>query len=108
MGVPAECRDVIVVKRIAFLLVVQKIQPDVVTSVELVPFHNETVKTYISTTINCLLSSTSSPRQKLPKPETVQVKDIRAFLYSLEETADLRSCFLVQSLFHILCGSGHA
>ena len=39
-------------------------------------------------------SGISSPRKKLPRLETAQVKDIRAFLNSLEETEDLQNCYI--------------
>lgn len=45
-----------VVKRISILLLVLKIQQDVVTSVELVPFHNVTIK---------IATSTTSPEKRL-------------------------------------------
>ena len=50
--VPVVRQCVVVVKRIAILLIVLKIEPHVITSVELVPFQNVTVKSEISTTIN--------------------------------------------------------
>ena len=43
---------------------------------------------------SAVLSGISSPQKKLPKLETARVKDIRAFLNSLEETEDLRNCFV--------------
>ena len=49
--VPLMCRGVIVVKRKAILIDL-KIHREVVTSVELVPFRNVTVKKKNSTTIN--------------------------------------------------------
>ena len=43
---------------------------------------------------SAVLGGISSPQKKLLKLETAQVKDIRAFLNSVEETEDLRNCFL--------------
>ena len=69
------CRGVIVIKCLSIFLTVLKIQRDVVTSVELIPFQNVTVTTEISTTINwhqlcykwLFFSTEGFPSLRLPK-----------------------------------------
>ena len=80
----------IIAKRIVIIFIVLKIQPDIVTSVDLVVNRDfDCVKL-----ASAMLSGISPHRKKLPKLDTAHAKDIQAFLNSLEETEDLRNCYI--------------
>ena len=91
------CRGVIAIKCISIVLTVPKIKRDMATSVEFIGSfskRNRHNRGFVNWHQLCYASGISSPGKKLRELETAQVKDIRAFLNSWEETEDLRNCFI--------------